>query len=471
MMRNDLVNVLFIGILSQAAAAIADVHTGDVGEEAVLFIDVTSSAGITSSGIDQGSGGGVGWIDFDNDSWQDLYVPNSGTVTGGESRLFRNLGDANDDGIHDGFVDISAVAGDVMLSGKASAGVAVADYNNDGYDDILVLNTGSSNSLLKNNGDGTFTDASVTAGLSEVNSMSFNGAFGDVDGDGDLDVLIGNWQFGDLDYFINQLAETGVATFVKQAFFTSELGSVFGTTMSDYDFDGDLDVIIAIDFNVGRSPKPAFYKNDGAGNFLPDTIMPILEVYGMGVAVGDYDNNTRLDYYVTSITDIANSVNELVSIKIDGTPAQTAAVAGVTGRNAPATGLKVFWGTAFLDVDNDGNLDLYAANDDFNTGTASNRLYMNNGEIDGDVTFTEKSTQSNTAIDPGLGLAIADYDNDGRMDMVVQGDQGIVVLLKNITADVGNEWLKLQLFGDPSSNFRAVGAKVRITSTSASGDY
>lgn len=462
------------------------------------FSDVASVSGVDHPGTGL-FGGGAAWIDFNNDGYADLFVPNgdSGGPSvfspgGGANRLYQN----NQDG---GFTEIAVQANVEMLS-RTCTGAVVGDVNNDGFDDIFVTcgtpTTSTDpapyipleqNALLLNKGDGTFEDISATAGLLTPNERnpSYAAAFGDLDNDGDLDLYVGNYivrvegATGPVRECVpNQLfINNGDNTFsdMSQAYAVSGAGCTLGVMMSDFDFDGDLDIFEVNDFGPNGWPPNAVYRNNGPGlpftNVASDVGLEAV-VFGMGMAVGDYDNDLDFDYYISSM-------GGNVLYKDDGTHSFTdvAEAAGVLDflSHPDYPQVAVAWGSVFLDADNDGFLDLYVANG--GTGFSGdgcvgvlaqciNRFYQNNQN----GTFTDVTYESGTEDESGspLGVAVADYDRDGDVDIFVTNLFEVLPnLYRNDTPNPGN-FLEVSLNGSVS-NRRGIGAKVTLKSTGGSG--
>ena len=414
-----------------------------------VYTEVSASAGIAFQSETNPMAGGIAWIDFNNDGNPDIYVPNGS----GPNRLYQNLGNGS-------FSEIAAQAG-ATLGSKTSLGVAIGDYNGDGNDDIFVANQGI-NSLLRNNGDGTFTDVTAGSGLDDFGKRSFAASFGDIDNDGDLDIYVGHWDFQtqpdlhcpDNDLYLNN--GDGTFTNVSLESGANSPGCAFSVPLTDFDQDGDLDIFLPND-NVGwGSQTPTLdnemLRNDGPNaNGVPvftsvgDLIGVGQSLTGMGAAIGDVDNDGDIDFYRTQIGSGILSIN-------DGTN-------NYTSRGDSDGGIG--WGAAFFDANNDGFIDLYRGNSGsgFGGGGQANTFWLNNG----DGTFTEMAASVGlTSINAGLGLAYADYDNDGDMDVVVHGQNGDVNLFRNDTP--AQNFVKIELKG-LAGNHRGIGARVFISST------
>ena len=450
----------------------------------------------------QGFGAGAAWVDIDNDGDDDAVFSNPQALPVGESQswIYRNNGNGT-------FTDITATAFGAtggFGNGKHSMGVVAADYDGDGFDDVLLLNGSNTsedeasdrNQLYRNNGDGTFSDVTSQAGVDEPGSprWSFSGAFGDVDGDGDLDLYIGNYVGinGSANCAGNYFyRNNGDGTFTRQAaaLGIANAGCNLATTFTDVDKDGDLDLWVINDFGQSFGANE-LYRNDGL-DVNGDPIFTAsaaamnlnVAIFGMGIAVGDLTNNGASDYYITNL-----GANVLHKNNGDGTFSDIAPTAGVDDEFIDgSTIMSTSWGTAFFDADNDGLQDLYVANGwigNMSGGFLSpnpNRLYMNNGnETLTDVApLLGADVLSDTS---DRGLAVADYDNDGDVDMLVLSPGDAIYdsvnfittnvprrpkLLRNDTAN-GANWLRVNLKGN-NPNHRGIGARVRVITSSNAG--
>ena len=302
-----------------------------------LFLEVGASAGVD----DAGTGEGAAWGDYDGDGDQDLYVVNYGSA----NKLYRNNGNGT-------FTEVGVSAG-VADTGNGN-GAAWGDYDNDGDLDLYLTNNGT-NRLYRNNGNGTFTEVGAAAGVANV-GYGIGTAWGDYDNDGDLDLYVVNYGSANLLYRNNgngTFTEVGVAASVNNA------GTGYAAAWGDYDNDGDLDLYLA---NNGTANR--LYRNNGNGTFTEvGAAAGVADAgSGFGVAWGDYDNDGRLDLYLTNF----GQPNRLYRNNGNGTFTEVGAAAGVDdGGNGV--------GTAWGDYDGDGDLDLYMVNQ------GTNRLYRNNG--------------------------------------------------------------------------------------------
>ncbi|VAW63090.1 hypothetical protein MNBD_GAMMA11-1248, partial [hydrothermal vent metagenome] len=360
------------------------------------FNDITVNAGISGddiqSPVDDGEmAGGIAWIDYNKDGFQDLFIPN---ISAGPSRLFKNNGpDSNG---NYSFSDVSASA-NVQMIGVLSAGVAVGDYDGDGFEDIFVANYSGPNTLLRNQGDGSFDDVSVAANLANEVKSSFVASFGDVNNDGLLDIYVGHWNSSSSsrkcsanDLYINN----GDGTFTNKAISVGvdDTGCTFASALSDYDHDGDLDILSVNDnvFSNTTLRRNKLYRNNGLmASGLPVFIEQGAEAnfdqvfQGMGIAIGDYNNDGLLDYYRSSLSGGYLSTNTGeggLSIREfatalppmgDGSISRTAGGGGPTG-----------WGVVFFDADNDGFVDLFRVNKNFSITQPNSFYHNNNGVLD-----------------------------------------------------------------------------------------
>ena len=442
----------------------------------INFTNVSSSAQIQAQAEVNPMAAGIAWIDYDNDGWQDLYVPNAtghdpydgdliNVGVSGANRLYHNNANGT-------FTEVALAAG-VQLVDKPSIGVAVGDYNNDGFDDIFVANAGL-NTLFKNNGNGTFTDVTAALGLDDMSKASFAASFGDIDGDGDLDIYVGHWT-DDLasqnpanranDLYINN----GVNGFVNVAadVGVDSIGATFTIPMTDFDHDKDLDLFVVNDrfslwLDGGITAEPAkgeLFRNDGLdvnGNliFTPYAVEAGVnqQITGMGIAISDYDNDGDLDYYRSQFEPGLLSTNN--GSGIFSTEYITDSSTGAVG-----------WGTVFVDVDNDGFVDLYRGNSDSAAGNVDSTAYQANNfyrNDNGVFTIDTASQVGLESMSAGLGVAAADFDNDGDVDIVVHGVDGVINLFRNDSIN-NHSSLQIALKGT-ASNKRGIGAKIYVVS-------
>ena len=437
--------------------------------------------------------GGVILFDYDRDGWLDIYFTNAPSVKmalkGEKSRgaLYHNN--------HDGtFTDMTEKAG--IGTPCFEMGGAVGDYDNDGWPDLYVTCFGG-NVLYHNNGNGTFTDVTKSAGVSD-GRWSTGAAFGDYDGDGYVDLMVVNY----VDLNLNDLPAFGKAANCKYRGMEVQCGprGLKGAGDSLFHNNGDgtfTDVskaagvsdpngyygmqVIWADFNgVGRpdayvsnDSTPKFlYKNEGKGKFSEIGLESGTAVdedgseqASMGIAIGDYNHTGRPSLYITNFSDEYS-----VLFRNDGkwNFTDVSYKSGVAVPSLPY----VKWGTAFVDFDNDGWLDLIAATghvypqvDSLPFGARYREpkvLQMNQR----DGTFCDASTQTGAALmEPQIsrGLAAGDLFNDGQMDVVINNLDGAPMVLKNHGVP-GNHWVSFELAGT-KSNRLAIGARLKLVAS------
>ena len=479
---------------------------------AIRFTDVASKAGVafrhTRDDLDIPVGGGAAVGDYNGDGLLDIYVTNSA----GSNVLYRNNGDGT-------FADVALSAGVDDPKGHGN-GAGWGDYDNDGDLDLFVGNFGSSK-LFRNDGDGAFSDVTALTGIGDPNhSYRTSGvAWGDYDQDGHLDLLVARHldelgfdpyeAYIDLSERVRPLAlyrNNGDGSFTNVTSFLGEpevypyhsgtfvnvslLGDANGYPLNvkgagytpkfmDYDNDGDPDIYVANDFGMLVYPN-VLWRNDGPDGLggweftdvstASGTSAPI---YGMGLAVGDYDNDEDLDFYMTDI-----GTSEFMVNQGDGTFVNMVEETG-TGRGTlleEESGreyLSVGWATLFADLDNDGLLDLYYVGGYLDhlpqlppemVENHPNAVFQNRG----DGTFTDVSAQSG-ANDPGVGRegVAADLNDDGLIDLFVVnigkpgGILGTAKLFQNVSVS-SNNWLKIKAIGT-TSNRDGIGARITVT--------
>jgi enediyne biosynthesis protein E4 len=482
--------------------------SGFAGSGPVIFEDATAAAGLAGWKHTMGSpgkgliidtnGSGVGLIDYDNDGWLDIYLVNGSTFnaldgkeTPPHAALFRNN--------HDGtFTDVAAKAG--VTNDRWGFGVAIADYDNDGWPDIFVSNWGK-NRLYHNNHDGTFTDVAEQTGVT-LGNWSAGATWGDYDGDGRLDLFVSGYVHLDrtnLPYPLTPAAgmntcefkgvvvmcgprglegepdhlfrNNGDGTFTDvsvKAGVADQVNRYYGITplFVDVNNDGKPDLLVANDSTLSY-----LYLNRGDGTFDDVSLTSGFglnedgrEVAAMGVAAGDYLNNGRMDFAVTDFSDEAKLL-----FRNDGAGSFTdvSMRAGIGKLSIPFLG----WGTGFLDYDNDGWLDLFmvnghiypaADNHDWGTSYAQRPLLFHNR---GDGTFEEVPPVKGSGeaeVIAGRGAAFGDLFNNGKIDVVINRLDGPPLLLKNVNPD-RHHWVEIKLTGGAKSPRDAVGATVYLS--------
>jgi enediyne biosynthesis protein E4 len=461
--------------------------------------DITSKTGITfqhasdpeKKYINESMSGGVILFDYDRDGWLDIFFPNAPSVAmmkKGQmprSALYHNN--------HDGtFTDVTDKAG--VGTPCAAMGGAVGDYDNDGWPDLYVTCMTGGNVLYHNNGDGTFTNMARHAGVTD-GRWSAGAAFGDYDGDGYLDLMVVNY----VDLHLDDLPGFGSAPTCKYRGMDVQCGprglKGAGDSLFHNNKDGTFtDVskvagvsdpngyygmqVIWADFNnVGRpdayvsnDSTPKFlYKNEGNGKFSEIGLESGTAVdedgseqASMGIAIGDYNHTGRPSLYATNFAD---EYSVLYRNDGDWNFTDVSYKSGVAVPSLPY----VKWGTAFVDLDNDGWLDLIAVTghvypqvDALPTGARYREpkiLQMN--ERDG--TFCDASAQDGPAItqpNASRGLAVGDLFNDGQMDIVISNIDGAPQVLRNHGL-AGNHWVSFELAGT-KSNRMAIGARLKL---------
>ncbi|MBS1866134.1 MAG: CRTAC1 family protein [Acidobacteria bacterium] len=480
---------------------------GFVDGAPVVFVDIAKQAGLTKFKYKSGSpekatiietpGSGVALLDYDNDGWLDIYVLNGSTIPallGKEpaprAMLFHNN--------HDGtFTDVTDKAG--VANERWGFGVAVGDYDNDGWPDIYVANYGK-NRLYRNNHDGTFTDVAEKAGVA-LGGWSAGPTWGDYDHDGLLDLFVpgyvkydpahppgeglppGACQFrginvmcgprglkGERDHLFHNNGD-GTFTDVSEKAGVSDRPGYYGlaSVFVDVDDDGWIDLLVAND-----STPNYLYKNRHNGTFEDVSYLSGFalsedgrEQASMGIAVGDFNRDGKVDFYVTSFSD---DYNTLYMNDGDGNFTDKTYKTGLGDVTIPFLG----WGTVALDFDNDGLTDLFVANghvypsvDQQDWGTTwlqRPQLFRN---LDGKK-FVEvpPATESGLAeLLAGRGAAVGDLFNDGRMDVVINVMDSSPALMRNVVKN-DNHWVAFHLIGGPKSPRDAIGAKVFLTTGS-----
>ena len=442
----------------------------DVSGSGLRFFDASEEAGvgIVHDYVDQTIDllreipGGAAGGDVDGDGWPDLFVV-GGDI--GPQFLFRNRGDGT-------FASVANEAG-VALVGEHLSGPAFADVDGDGDLDLFVGAAVQPPLMFRNDGGFNFVETGRSTELFPA-APFISASFADYDRDGDLDLLTTHWlmfhEFGKADHlWQNDGAGRFVGADERAGFLVhtegTELGPVswsFTGNFVDVDDDGWLDVLLASDFGYSQ-----VFRNDRDGRFEDVSTDVLTDENGMGSAIGDYDNDGDLDWFVTSIYDETTSGsgiwgrsgNRLYRNRGDGSFEDATAEAGVEDG---AWG----WGTCFADFDNDGDLDLFAVNG-YRFRTSDRwldqpaRLFLNQG----DGTFIEGAEGAGVADrGNGRGLVCFDYDRDGDIDVFIANILGPNRLFRN---DLPHSlrFLQVRLAGIPP-NTEAIGARIRVVDSS-----
>jgi len=405
--------------------------------------------------------GGVAAGDYDNDGWVDLYVVR-GTI--GPNLLFRNLGNGS-------FQEVGQSAG-LALSGTIGSGPTFADFSGDGFLDLFIGGISPTEvSFFLNNGNGTFTDITDNALETAVSSINtYSAAFGDYDMDGDLDLFMTHWDWGastvgseassehlwrnngDLTFTDVSIASGIALTYQGDNDFT------FSPNFADINNNGYPDILMAADFLTSQ-----VFINQKNGTFI-NTTNPnvIIDQNGMGAAVGDYDNDGDLDWFVSSIFSPDDPQdkygNRLYRNNGDGTFEDVTVAAGV---DHGFWG----WGSCMYDFDNDGNLDIAHVNGFFDQADITeqfpndpSRLFISNGN----GTFTERALKLGfDDTGQGRGIVCFDYDKDGDIDIFIANNNQSPKLFRNDGGNTNN-FLSIKLNGLPP-NREGVGSRVTIT--------
>lgn len=473
-------------------------HRG--GSAGLRFVDVTLQAGIDrvilagrpdKDHLLDSAGTGAAWIDYDRDGFVDLYIVNSWKMSGsevvekGKNALYRNRGDGT-------FEDVTDKAG-VGGEGHWGAGVAVADYDGDGWPDLLVTNFGP-NVLYRNRGDGTFENVAPQAGI-EIPGWNTGAAFLDADGDGDLDLYIAGYITGTMDDVLRtrpSLDWKGVDKVAEgpfglegapDHFFLSDgkghfrdateaagvvdktLGFGFAVQASDLDLDGDLDIYVAND-----SDPNYMYRNEGNGTFTEVGLWTGTALdangaaqAGMGLAVGDVDGDGLPDIVVDNFSEDFTVLYRGLGDGFFEDVTENAGIGNPTFRS-------LSWGAVLADLDNDTDLDLVIANGHIypqvdrhpDLGFSykqKNQIFLN----DGSGRFSEVTAKAGPGFDLiqcSRAALAADYDNDGDLDLVFTNLDDPPTLLRNDSPSPGN-WLSITCEA-PSRAVPLVGTDVRL---------
>ena len=451
------------------------------------FVDVAKLAGLTkvmpygdgttATYLTEIMGGGCAFIDYDNDGWMDVFILGGrrleGIPPGASNRLYHN----NRDGT---FTDVTEKAG--LIDAGWAVGVCVGDYNNDGFEDLFITYFGQ-NKLYRNNGNGTFTDVTAQAGLLSKSTRFGSGCtFVDYNRDGWLDLFVSNYADVDLATLPKPSLDrpncnfagvpvncgpsglplpthllyrnNGDGTFIdvsKESGIGALRGS-YGLTACAFDVDEDgwPDIFVACD-----STPSLLLMNNHDGTFREEALLRGVavsdegkEMAGMGVGIGDYECNGRLDIVRTHYM---NQPTGLYRNQGKGEFEDATAHAGLIHERR-----FVSWGVGLLDLDNDGNPDIFLV-----TGQVYPELEAVNPKYPRRtpcILFRNLGDGRHVS----RGCAFGDFDNDGDLDILIMNQNEAPSLLRN-DAPKGNHWIKVRLYGT-KSNRSALGARVTIHS-------
>ena len=484
-------------------STITKAQNADAG---VTFQDVTAKAGIHfvhNNGafgkkfLPETVGPGVAFIDYDNDGWPDIFLVNGTDWPGhGQKHTTPKLYHNNHDGT---FTDVTHKAGlDVEMYG---IGVAVGDYDNDGYDDLFVTAYGQSH-LFHNNGNGTFTDVTQKAGLGGIKEFNTSAAWVDYDRDGKLDLVVGNYvQWSpETDLYCtmdgksksyctpesykgtsvrlwhnNGKDSNGNVTFsdvTQKAGLGEPTSKTLGVAVLDYDNDGWPDLLFSNDTQPNK-----LYRNNGNGTFTEKAVVAGVAFSedgvaraGMGVDTADYDRTGNTSLMITNFSNQMISLyhNEGKGLFVDEAPRSD------VGR---ASLLTLGFGCFFFDYDLDGWPDILVVNGHIDPDIQKVQVNVKYAEPPhlfrnlGKGKFAEVTKSAGAefaAARVGRSAAYADVFNDGRLDVLLSTNGGTVHLFRNVAANNSssftNHSVRFKLIGT-KSNRDGIGAVVRVTSS------
>ncbi len=472
-----------------------------------LFQNIAASVGINfkhDAGLTgkfpfiETTAGGCAFLDYDQDGKMDVLLIQSGTVPGekaAEQRLHcvlyhnQSVSDGKGGGLK--FVETSEQTGIAAMDLGYAQGVAVADYDNDGFPDLYITGYGG-NHLLHNTGKGKFEDVTASAGVGDTDKgmrWATSAAWGDYDNDGKLDLYVCHYclwtpqtdatctnragqrsycqplQYKpDVNRLYHNLGNGKFEDVTAKTKLDTARGRSLGVVWIDYNDDGKPDIYVANDLNANL-----LWENQGNGTFkevgvemgaaLGNEGQPLS---GMGIAAADYNGDGREDLYVTNFSGHTNSLYQNSATGFFTLTTQTAGLAAPTIH-------WLAWGVAFFDYDRDGLPDILLGNGHVNPDIDQMSLGVTYAEPKGlfhnrgDGTFEDTSAQMGDGTTPHVtrGLAIGDFDNDGLPDALVNNHNESAELLHNVGKPSGH-FVTIKLVGT-KSNRDGIGAKVTVT--------
>ena len=459
----------------------------------IRFTDVTQTSGVSFVHTDGSEGNryivesvasGLATFDYDGDGNIDILFLNGSSMNEksdtrvSRNALYRNKGDWK-------FEDKTEVSG--LIDSGFHLGTCIGDYNNDGFPDVFLSNFGP-DILYRNNGDGTFTDVTDEAGVGNGNEVGAGAAFLDIEGDGDLDLFVANY----CDFQISKhqarrvnghpaysgpaiygprpdtlFRNEGNGTFKNisgEAGIAAIPGTGMGVVCADYDNDGDTDII------VGNDAMANFvWRNEGNGRFKEMGLFSGLAYDQNGIGLGtmgvdcaDYDNDGKLDFFMTSYEKqwailYRNEGNGFFSDVTQLTGAGTASFSDVT------------WGTGIADFDNDGFRDLFIACGhlqdniglwDDTKGYEAQNILLWNSKGKKFIDYSERSGDGLSVKESSRGAAFDDLDNDGDLDAVILNARRRPTILRNDSSNE-NHWIRIRLQSE-LGNRDGIGARIHV---------
>ena len=438
---------------------------------------------ISGDGAQMISGGAAG--DFNNDGWQDLFIIGGGFEA---DRLFINQQDGT-------FVNMATSAG--LAEKHMGSGVAVGDYNGDGWQDIYVTSMGAMDNmgpgqhrLYRNNGNLTFTDVATQAGVNQAAPVYADGtgaSFGDYDLDGDLDLFVAGWRKpqegggpvpalgnrlfrNNHDGTFTDVSATAVPEILADGSGAQEVLRGFSPCFADMDGDRYPELLMVADFGT-----TLYFSNDTDGTFTERIILGNSglgqEWSGMGSAIGDVNQDGRIDWFVTAIYDLdhaeQNGRGDGNKLYINNGSHNFSQIADTAGIDDGGWG----WGTVLIDLDHDGDQDIVETNgwqfddggpEEFKDENA--KIWLNNGT---GAIFTEMDAAA-MGLDhklPGIGMINLDYDNDGDQDIAITAYNDEFRLYRNdLISDSNTSWLRILLDTNnhPFLAPNGIGARIQV---------
>ncbi len=394
-------------------------------------------------GDDTVFGAGISFYDFDNDGWDDITLPAS---TNKDFQFFRNI-----NGVFTA-IDLPISSNDVPAKQ-----VIWVDFDNDSDVDFFGVSDEGMIWLYRNDGNSNYTNITDSAGFTGVAQEDlWSSSWGDYDNDGFLDVFLSVWSSASPSLLFHNNGDGTFTDVSVEAGIEVEGINTFCSSFFDYDNDGDVDIYSANDFCPWEN---VLYKNNGDGTFTNASSEAgvNLAILAMSTTIDDYDDDGDLDIYVTNISDTCTEETSTIGNAFLSNNGDTTYTEIASDNGTSFSGIA--WGASFLDADNDGDKDLLVCSSNNNTSNTQLTTYYEQEQNGQFIIPTNTGLEEDTAF--SFGSAIGDINNDGFPDIIVLNIVNDPIYLLENTVSNENSWLKVRLTG-VQSNRMGIGALIKV---------